>query len=53
MSTLDVAEAGEAREVVQLAQGMAPLGGVFHLAMVLRDQWLAKQVRVIAAMINC
>ena len=44
VSTLDVAEAGEAREAVALAQGMAPLGGLFHLAMVLRDQWLSKQV---------
>ena len=44
MSTLDVAELSQARELVVLANSQAPIGGVFHLAMVLKDRFLANQV---------
>jgi hypothetical protein len=49
VSTLDVATAAGARGVVAAAQGLAPLGGVFHLATVFRDKWLASQARSAAA----
>jgi fatty acid synthase len=44
VSTLDVGDAGQAARVVAAAQAMAPLAGLFHLAMVLRDRRLPDQV---------
>ncbi len=44
VSTLDVVSADEARQLIQLADGLAPVGGVFHLAMVLSDRFLVNQV---------
>ena len=46
VSQLDVADAGEARKLVALASSLAPLAGVFHLAMVLKDIALVNMVRV-------
>ena len=44
VSKLDVADMEEARGVVALAQKQAPVGGIFHLAMILQDRWMANQV---------
>ena len=44
MSTLDVADPEETRQIIAQAQGMAPLGGIFHLATIFRDKWLTQQV---------
>ena len=45
VSTLDVVDSGEARQLIQLADGLASVGGVFHLAMMLSDRFLTNQVR--------
>ena len=45
VSTLDVVDISEARQLIQLADGLASVGGVFHLAMVLDDRFLTNQVR--------
>ncbi len=45
MSTLDVADLEETKSIVGLAEKMAPVGGIFHLAMVLQDRWLSNQAR--------
>ena len=45
VSTLDVADMGETKQIVRIAEGLAPVGGIFHLAMVLQDRWLSNQVR--------
>uniref|UniRef100_A0A0N5ABV4 Fatty acid synthase n=1 Tax=Syphacia muris TaxID=451379 RepID=A0A0N5ABV4_9BILA len=37
ISTLNIAKESEARELVLQCHSMGPIGGVFHLAMVLRD----------------
>ena len=50
VSTLDVGDPAQAARIVAAAQGMAPLGGVFHLAMVLRDRRLPDQVCCAACM---
>ena len=44
VSKLDVADMDEAKGVVALAQKQAPVGGIFHLAMILQDRWMANQV---------
>jgi len=44
VSTLDVADEGETHQMMQLAAEMAPVAGVFHLAMRLTDKWIANQV---------
>ena len=44
VSTLDVADEGETHQMMQLASDMAPVAGVFHLAMQLTDKWIANQV---------
>lgn len=46
VTTLDVAELDEARQIIALADSLAPVGGIFHLAMVLKDKWLANQVAI-------
>jgi hypothetical protein len=53
VSTLDVGDAAEAARIVERAQSMAPLGGIFHLAMVLRDKWLPDQVWGISSACCC
>ena len=45
VSTLDVSDLAETEAMMQLAHQMAPVGGIFHLAMVLTDKLLANQVR--------
>ena len=35
----------EAEQIVKIAEGMAPVGGIFHLAMTLTDKMLANQVK--------
>lgn len=37
ISTLNIAKADDADELIKQCQTMGPVGGVFHLAMVLRD----------------
>lgn len=44
VSKLDVADVEEAKGVVALAQQQAPVGGIFHLAMILQDRWMANLV---------
>ena len=44
VSTLDVGNADEAEEIIKLATSMAPVGGIFHLAMYLADKLLQNQV---------
>ena len=44
VSTLDVSSLGETQELICVAEKMAPVGGIFHLAMVLTDKWLLNQV---------
>jgi hypothetical protein len=44
ITRLDVANVDEARQLVDLAEGQAPLAIIFHLAMVLDDRLLMKQV---------
>ncbi len=48
ISTLDVADLGETKEIVAMANGMAPVGGIFHLAMILQDRWMSNQVHTLA-----
>ena len=48
VSKLDVADMEEAKGVVALAQKQAPIGGIFHLAMILQDRWMANQVSVLS-----
>ena len=44
VSMLDVAELSQAHELILHANSQAPIGGVFHLAMVLQDRFLVNQV---------
>ena len=44
VSTLDIEVPEEARQLVALCARAKPLGGVFHLAMVLDDNLIANQV---------
>ena len=44
VSRLDVSDLDETQQMLQLGEGMAPVAGVFHLAMVLTDKWIANQV---------
>ena len=48
VSKLDVADMEEAKGVVALAQKQAPVGGIFHLAMILQDRWMANQVSLVS-----
>lgn len=44
------------RQVIALAESLAPVGGVFHLAMILKDKWLANQVSllsIVIGVVNC
>ncbi|EIE22203.1 ketoacyl-synt-domain-containing protein [Coccomyxa subellipsoidea C-169] len=43
VSKLDVADLGEAQQIIALAEGVAPVGGIFHLAMTLQDRWMSNQ----------
>jgi fatty acid synthase len=45
VSLLDCADAGEAASLVADCERHAPLGGIFHLAMVLEDRLMLKHVR--------
>lgn len=45
VSTLDVANLDEAHALIKLADGQAPVGGVFHLAMILSDRFMTNQVQ--------
>lgn len=44
VTTLDVGVPEEAEQIVKLAESLAPLGGVFHLAMNLADKLITNQV---------
>ena len=44
VSTLDVANLDDAHALLRLANAQAPVGGVFHLAMILHDRFLTNQV---------
>lgn len=45
VSTLDVANLDEAHALIKLADEKAPIGGVFHLAMILSDRFMTNQVQ--------
>lgn len=44
VSTLDVADLDQAHALVKLADSQAPVGGIFHLAMILSDRFMTNQV---------
>ena len=44
MTTLDVGVPEEAEEIIRIADSMAPVGGIFHLAMYLADKLVTNQV---------
>ena len=46
VSTLDVVELDEARELIALTEAKAPLAGIFNLALNLDDRLMAQQVRL-------
>jgi hypothetical protein len=43
VSKLDVADLDETKLIIALAEKMAPVGGIFHLAMILQDRWMSNQ----------
>lgn len=45
VSKLDVADLGETKQIIAMAEKMAPVGGIFHLAMILQDRWMSNQAR--------
>lgn len=45
VSTLDVSNRQQAREILQSISATSHVGGIFHLAMRLRDKLLSNQVR--------
>lgn len=44
VSLLDVGWRQQARQLLQFANSVAPLAGIFHLAMVLKDKLMSNQV---------
>ena len=44
ISKLDVVDPEQAKELVALAEGIAPIAAIFHLAMILDDRMLINQV---------
>ena len=48
VSTLDVVELDEAKELIALTEAKAPLAGIFNLALNLDDRLMAQQVRLSA-----
>ena len=44
VSLLDVADPVECNQIIMQAEQMAPVGGIFHLAMTLNDKLLSNQV---------
>lgn len=44
VTTLDVGVREEAEQIVELAESLGPVGGVFHLAMYLADKLITNQV---------
>ena len=53
VSTLDVAVRAEAQQLLALCEALAPLWGIFHLAMVLEDRLIAKHVSITLTGQNC
>ena len=47
VTTLDVGVPEEAEQIVALAESLAPVGGVFHLAMYLADKLVTNQARAL------
>ena len=52
VSTLDVADPAQAAQLLADAGRRAPVGGVFHLAMVLEDRLIVKQARPVESAIS-
>ena len=48
VSTLDVVDLDEAKELIALAEAKAPLAGIFNLALNLDDRLMAQQVCLLA-----
>ena len=48
VSTLDVVELAEAKELIAMTEAKAPLAGIFNLALNLDDRLMAQQVRLSA-----
>lgn len=46
VSTLDVADLDQAHALIKLADSQAPVGGIFHLAMILSDRFMTNQVHI-------
>ena len=45
VSKLDVAVRSQAEQLVSECERLAPIGGIFHLAMILEDRLILKHVR--------
>lgn len=43
VTTLDVGVPEEAEQIIKLAEDIAPVGGIFHLAMYLADKLITNQ----------
>ena len=52
VSTLDVVELEEAKQLMSLAESEAPLAGIFQLAMMLDDRLIAQQVQHTTALLH-
>ena len=48
VSTLDVVELDEAKELIAMTEAKAPLAGIFNLALNLDDRLMAQQVCLLA-----
>ena len=46
VSTLDVAVRSQAEQLISDCERLAPIGGIFHLAMILEDRLILKHVRL-------
>ncbi len=53
VSTLDVVELDEAKELIAMTEARAPLAGIFNLALNLDDRLMAQQVRLLAIQVPC
>ncbi len=52
VTTLDVGVPEEAEQIVKLAESLAPVAGVFHLAMYLADKLITNQVSGLAVLMK-
>ena len=53
VTTLDVGVPEEAEQIVKLAESLAPVAGVFHLAMYLADKLITNQASLMCRFYVC